>query len=474
MIKLIRNMLRALEIFMVCIFFAVLPIAKGRKLALCFETLGPVFIKFGQSLSTRSDVIGEEMAEQLSFLRDKLPHFAFSKVKKIIRQQLKNDVASIFADFDPTPVAAASIAQVHKAKTHNNKDVAVKILRPNIEKAFARDISLMYLVAKIFEKISKRARRLRLCEVVATFEHNVAIELDLRFEGASASEIRENTLKDGTVYIPPVFWEYTSSRVLTSEWVTGIPLNDIKALREAGLNMDKIVRNLAVTFFNQAYRDGLFHADVHQGNLFVAPDNKIIAVDFGIVGRLDHKTRVYVAEILKSFLARDYKRIAEIHFQAGYVPRHHSKELFATAMRSIGEPIVGQPASKVSVSRLLAHLFKITEAFDMPTQPQLLLLQKTTMLVEGVGASLDPNVNMWKLAEPWIKDWAKSNLGFDAKIRDSVLSSYYFLTNDLHRLLERISAAPKKHKAEINYYKLTGSIVFAVVISFTLIRFIIS
>jgi ubiquinone biosynthesis protein len=395
-------------------------VAAGMRLAKSFEELGPVFIKFGQALSTRADLIGIETATGLAHLRDNLPAFDFNVAKSIIENELSIEIDKEFLSFSDNPVNAASISQVHKAVTKDNKVVAIKVRRPNIEEQFYQDIELFYFLARIIEKKIPKYRRLKLIEVVDTFARSVKLEMDFRFEASAASELKENFISDDTIYIPQIFWQYTSHKVLTLEWIEGIPINDKIALDEAGYDVEQISSNLSVMFFNQAYRDGFFHADLHAGNIFINNYQQIVLIDFGIMGRLDKQTKLYVAEILRGFLTRDYVLVAKVHFDAGYVPKYHNIHHFAQSCRSIGEPIVGLPANEISIAKLLAQLFKVTEDFDMETQPQLLLLQKTMMMVEGIGISLNPKVNMWQVAEPWIEKWAIENIGIEAKFLEFI------------------------------------------------------
>jgi ubiquinone biosynthesis protein len=401
---------------------------RGARLKKALKTLGPSFIKLGQTLSVRADIVGEEIAEALTDLQDNIPPFSSKKARKIIEKELGKPIEQLFAGFEKHAIAAASIAQVHKAVLPDGNAVAVKILRPNVEKAFARDIKLFYLIARILNSF-KKAKRLRLVAVVKVFEDSVKKELDLRLEAASASELKENCVKDAGIYIPKVYWRLTSQRILVTQWIDGIAVNDREALINAGHDLEKITAKLSVSFLNQSFRDGFFHADIHPGNLFVNAAGDIVPVDFGIMGRLDKQTRIYVAEILRGFLTGDYRHVAKVHFYAGYVPKHKSEEDFMLACRAIGEPIMGLPASQVSIAKLLAMLFKVTEDFEMQTQPQLLLLQKTMVLIEGVGQKLYPQVNMWQQAEGWIKNWAGDNLGARAKIKDGVKEIAAMLAN---------------------------------------------
>ncbi len=390
----------------------------GRRLADAFERLGPSFIKLGQILSTRTDLLGEEVAEDLASLQDRLPPFPGSEAKALIESEFKRPIATLFAAFDEKAVAAASIAQVHFARTAEGREVAVKVLRPGIAKAFARDLDLFRWLAALIERFFPSLRRLKPSEVVATLAEVVEIEMDLRLEAAAASELAENFAGDQTLRIPEVDWARTGRTVLTLERVHGIRIDDREALLAAGHPIETLLSNAAGVFFNQVFRDGFFHADQHPGNLFVDEEGRFAAVDFGIMGRLDRETRFYLADMLVGFLERDYRRVAEVHFAAGYVPSSRSLAAFTQACRSIGEPILGKPLAEISIARLLAQLFRVTGQFDMETQPQLLLLQKTMVQVEAIGRRLDPTVNIWALARPLIEAWVRENRGPEARLRE--------------------------------------------------------
>jgi|TARA_Y100000992_G_scaffold137987_1_gene91381 ubiquinone biosynthesis protein len=381
----------------------------GEKLCLALEGMGTTFIKLGQFLATRPDIIGEELADNLEKLQDKLPAFDTYEAKKIIKKEVGETQYKNILELSE-PIAAASIAQVHIAKIkeeNENREVAIKILRPNIEKLFNEELDALMLFAYIIENTFSKAKRLKLVEVVHLLREITNIEMDLRFEAAAASELYENTKNDNRFNVPKIYWNYTTKKVLALDKVDGISIREHKKLKEIGIDLKFLAENLIQHFLKQAIRDGFFHGDMHQGNLFVDKQGNIIPVDFGIMGRLDKNNRKFLAEILYGFIQRDYVKVAEVHFQAGLVPQNASKDEFAQALRSVGEPIFGQSIKDISGGNLLAQLFEITEKFNMPTQTPLLLLQKTMVVVEGVARKLYPETNIWQVSRPVLEDWLK-------------------------------------------------------------------
>jgi ubiquinone biosynthesis protein len=392
----------------------------GQRLAGALTELGPTFIKLGQALSTRADLVGEEVAGDLSHLQDRLAPFPTAEARRIVSAELGHELGMLYSAFDDVPVAAASIAQVHFAVTTEGREVAVKVLRPGVDIAFRRDIELLAWLSEWVERTQPRLRRLRLTESVRTFADTVAMEMDLRFEAAAAAEMADNFAGDETFRVPAVDWPRTARKVLTLERVTGVPVDERDRLMAAGHDVDAVLRKAAEAFFNMVFRDGFFHADMHPGNLFVDAGGNLVAVDFGIIGRVDRRTRRFLGEMLIAFLNGDYRRVAEVHFEAGYVPADKSVDAFTQACRSIAEPILERPLHEISIARLLGQLFEVTETFSMETQPQLLLLQKSMLVAEGIGRRLDPTVNMWQLARPLIEGWMRAHLGPQARLRETV------------------------------------------------------
>ena len=382
----------------------------GEKLCIALQGMGTTFIKLGQFLATRPDIIGEEISKDLEKLQDKVPAFDLYQAKKIIKKEIGEKQYNNIIELSE-PIAAASIAQVHIAKIKNEnqeKQVAIKILRPDIEKLFNEELDALMLFAYIIENTISRAKRLKLVEVIHLLREITNIEMDLRFEAAAANELYENTQQDLGFNVPKIYWNYTTKKILTLDKVEGISIREQEKLQNLGVDLKKLAENLIQLFLKQAVRDGFFHGDMHQGNLFVDTKGNIIPVDFGIMGRLDKNNRKFLAEILYGFIKRDYVKVAEVHFKAGLVPSEASKEEFAQALRSVGEPIFGQTIKDISGGNLLAQLFEITEKFNMPTQPSLLLLQKNMVVVEGVARKLCPETNIWEVSRPVLENWLKN------------------------------------------------------------------
>lgn len=380
--------------------------------------LGPAYIKFGQILSTRPDVVGDEMAIQLRVLQDKLPPFSMQEAKDEVERELGQTVEQAFTSFSE-PVAAASLAQVHKAHLADTGDaVAVKVLRPGIEKAFRKDIDAFYFAARAIEVLSPSSRRLRPMEVITHFEGVVLGELDLRLESSAASEFADNTADDAGFSVPRIRWHLSGRRVMTLDWAEGVNAGDNEAIDAAGHNREELSTRILQMFLNHALRDGYFHGDMHQGNLKIAANGEIIAYDFGIMGRIDEYTRRVYAEILYGFIRRDYKRVAEVHFEAGYVPAHQDVDEFARALRAVGEPIFGMDATRISMARLLSYLFEVTERFGMETRTELIHLQRTMVVVEGVARSMNPKMNIWEDARPIVEAYIKDSIGPKAVLQD--------------------------------------------------------
>ncbi|MBF0272117.1 MAG: 2-polyprenylphenol 6-hydroxylase [Magnetococcales bacterium] len=394
-------------------------LAEGARLRKILEELGPTFIKFGQALSTRMDALPEELGMELKKLQDEVPPFPFETVRKIVEGDLDGPMDRFFARFDPVPVASASMAQVHHAITREGQEVAVKVMRPNIETVVEQDIRMLTTLANLIDSHVPELQRFQARRVVEEFAVTIRNEMNFLVEGGRAQKFRDHFKHDPEMHALAVIWPLTSRRVLTLEWCDGIPIDELSSHPELGLDATKISRNVITSFFKQVFRDGFFHADQHPGNIFVRADGTLTILDFGIIGRVSMRDRVLLAELMRGFLDRNYRKVAEVHMTAGFVPRHTNLDEFEDACRQIGEPIFGQPLKEISIAKLLAQLFKVTEQFDMPVQPQLLLLQKTMFTLEGVGREINPDLNMWLLAEPLIRDWMIENLGPLGKIREA-------------------------------------------------------
>lgn len=402
-----------------------------------FRAIGPAAIKLGQTLATRPDLVGEEAARNLLSLQDKLPPVPFDEIVQEIEAGLDGRMDDFFTHVEPEPVGAASIAQVHRAVTLEGRDVAIKVLRPGVRKKFAQDIATYEWAAAHLEAMGGEASRLRPQLVIANFKRWSYRELDLRREAASASELSEAMSAEQGYEIPAIDWDRTSGTIMTLEWVDGVKISDMEALRAAGHDLPAMANRLVLTFLKQAIASGFFHADMHQGNLFVKADGTIVAIDFGIMGRIDKQARYWLAEILYGLTTGNYKRVAEIHFEAKYVPDFHNVDEFATALRAVGEPMRGKPVNELSVGQMLDGLFAITRDFDMQTQPHLLLLQKTMVMVEGIATALDPEINMWETSAPYVRDWIRGELGPESAVAERLQEGVSTLMR-LPELIRRI------------------------------------
>ena len=421
---------------------------EGERLSNSLESMGTTFIKLGQFLATRPDIIGEELSKKLENLQDKLPPFSQSEAKEIIKNDLGEDTYNSIIDLSE-PVAAASIAQVHKAKITDNgviKDVAIKILRPNIKKIFNAEIDAMMLFAFLVESFQKKTKRLKLVEVVFLLKEITNLEMDLRFEAAAANEYSENTKNDVGFRVPQIYWNFTSENVMTLDWVEGVSIRETEELKKRNLNTEKIAEDIIQNFLRHAVRDGFFHADMHQGNIFIDNNGHIVPIDFGIMGRLDKMSKRFLAEILFGFIQRDYRKVAEVHLVAGLVPKNVPIDDLAQALRSIGEPIFGQAVKDISGGKLLKQLFDVTEKFNMQTQPQLLMLQKTMVVVEGVARKLNPNTNIWTTSKPVLESWLK-----ETKDPISTLSDTLQSTSEVFKRLPELPEIMDKANQALTY-----------------------
>ena len=398
---------------------------EGERLSKSLESMGTTFIKLGQFLATRPDIIGESLSRELENLQDRLPPFSKDQAKKIINDDLGINTYNSIIDLSE-PVAAASIAQVHKAKIDDNgiiKDVAIKILRPDIKKIFNDEIDAIMLFAFLIESLIKKTKRLKLVEVVFLLKEITNLEMDLRFEAAAANEYAENTKNDIGFNVPKIYWNYTSENVMTLDWVEGISIRETEELKKRDVNTKKLAEDIIQNFLRHAVRDGFFHADMHQGNILINNDGHIVPIDFGIMGRLDKMSKRFLAEILFGFIQRDYKKVAEVHLIAGLVPKDVPINDLAQALRSIGEPIFGQAVKDISGGKLLKQLFDVTEKFNMQTQPQLLMLQKTMVVVEGVARKLNPETNIWTTSKPILENWLKETKNPMTTINETINST---------------------------------------------------
>ena len=395
--------------------------SSAERLRLALIALGPVFIKFGQTLSTRRDLLPDDLAIELAKLQDRVPPFSGQKARQIIERQLQQPVEELFAEFDPTPLASASVAQVHPARLKDGSAVVVKVIRPGIERVIRQDVDLLYTLAHMVQRLWSEGRRLRLVEVVSEYEQTIIDELDLRKEAANGSLLRRNFEGSTILHVPEIFWDYTRQNVLVMERISGIPVADIEALKAQGTDMEKLAERGVEIFFTQVFRDSFFHADMHPGNIFVSRENphdpQYIAVDFGIVGSLNAEDQSYLARNILAFFKRDYRQVAQLHIDSGWVPPNTNVQAFETAIRSVCEPIFEKPLKDISFGMVLLGLFQTARRFNMEVQPQLILLQKTLLNIEGLGRQLYPELDLWKTGKPFLENWMKERMGAKAVLR---------------------------------------------------------
>lgn len=391
----------------------------GVRLREALEELGPTFIKFGQALSTRMDSLPDDIGQEMKKLQDSVPPFPFEVVRKSVEKNLGKTLEELYTRFDPEPVASASIAQVHHAITRDGHEVAVKVQRPGIVDQVEGDIRVLTFLARIIDNHIPEWERFRAKRVVVEFANTIREEMNFHTEASRAQQFYKNFHNDPVLQVPQIYWGLTSHQVLTMEWINGIPIDELVQSKDSKIDAELVARNVVTAFFKQVFRDGYFHADQHPGNIFVKPDGTIALLDFGIVSQVSIQTRVWLAEMLSGFLMRDYQKVARVHLNAGYITPETNMEEFEEACRQVGEPIFGQPLKQISVARLLSQLFKVTEQFQMVVQPQLLMLQKTLFTLEGVGREINPDLNVWLLAEPLVREWMKENLGPRGKMRSA-------------------------------------------------------
>ncbi|MBR9828852.1 MAG: ubiquinone biosynthesis regulatory protein kinase UbiB [Oceanospirillales bacterium] len=396
--------------------------SQAERLRLALEALGPVFIKFGQMLSTRRDLLPDDLAEELAKLQDRVPPFSGERAQKIIERELKQPVEQVFAQFEVEPMASASVAQVHAATLHNGRSVVVKVIRPGIGRIIRQDVALLYLLARLVQGLWAEGRRLRPVEVVAEYEQTIFDELDLRKEAANGSQLRRNFDQSPVLYVPEIFWDYTRQQVLVMERIHGIPVADVAQLKAQGTDMKALAERGVEIFFTQVFRDSFFHADMHPGNIFVSRNNpsdpQYIAVDFGIIGSLNAEDQSYLARNILAFFKRDYRQVAQLHIDSGWVPRDTNVHAFETAIRSVCEPIFEKPLKDISFGMVLLGLFQTARRFNMEVQPQLVLLQKTLLNIEGLGRQLYPDLDLWQTAKPFLENWMQERMGIKAVYRN--------------------------------------------------------
>lgn len=427
-------------------------LTRGEALRKTLEELGPIFIKFGQALSTRPDILPPDIALELCKLQDKVPPFSSELALKIIETTFGQSAFDVFASFDPVPLASASMAQVHVATLKTGEDVVVKILRPNMRKLIENDLSIMHSIANLAETYWAESKRLKPKEIVEEFEHNLLDELDLQREAANGGQLRRNFQNSPLLYIPEIFWDYTRENILVMERIYGIPVSDRKTLEEYGVNIRKLAERGVEIFFTQVFRDCFFHADMHPGNIFVSAlhpqDPQYICVDFGIIGTLNDNDKRYLAENLYAFFNRDYRRVAQLHVESGWVARDTRIEEFESAIRTVCEPIFEKPLKDISFAQVVLRLFQVARRFHMEVQPQLVLLQKTLLAIEGLGRQLYPELDLWATAKPFLEKWLKEQIGPKAFLRQLKENIPFFTEQLPHmpRLLHEVLTLSKEEK----------------------------
>ena len=425
----------------------------GETLCIALQKLGPVFIKFGQALSTRSDLLGPDIARGLVLLQDSLPAFSSQRAKEIIEKETGKKIEEIFISFEDQAIAAASVAQVHRAQLLDGRKVAVKILRPNIRKRMATDIALFSALAKVMEFLAPKLKRLRLVVAVEQFKQLSEIELDMRMEAAAGGKLRDNLASDQGIKIPWIENNLTSKNILVSEWISGLRIDDVEGLIAAGHKIDDITNKAATSFFNQVFRDGYFHADMHPGNIFVSSDGMLVPIDFGIMGSLKPEDKFFLGSLLISLLERDYDNVAKLHYDAGMVPETVSLSLFSQNLRALVDPIMDKPIGEIELSEALGQILQISARFDIFVQPQFNLLQKTMVMAEGVARSLNPEANMWHLAKPLASDWVQAQTGFVFKLKH-IFTDLERIFNALPDILEKYERNATEKDLEKNKFKI--------------------
>lgn len=433
---------------------------RGERLRMALEHLGPIFVKFGQVLSTRRDLIPADIADELVLLQDRVPPFEFDRVQQILDRVYADRDGDVFAEFDPVAIASASVAQVHFATLRDGKEVAVKVLRPGIEKTIDRDVALLLLAAATVERLFADGKRLKPREVVGEFRKHLDEELDLMREAASASQLRRNFPDSPLLAVPEVYWDYCATEVMVMQRMSGTPISQVERLREQGIDIKRLATAGVEIFFTQVFRDGFFHADMHPGNILVAADGRYVALDFGIMGTLTDVDKNYLAQNFLAFFRRDYRRVAQAHVDAGWVPANTRVDEFESAIRAVCEPIFDRPLKEISFGKLLLRLFQTSRRFNVEIQPQLVLLQKTLLNIEGLGRQLDPDLDLWKTAKPYLERWMSEQVGLPGLIANLRQETPYWvsllpqLPRLLHSYLARVEADDLRRELLAQHQKL--------------------